>query len=106
MYYKQYSRIRRMQDLLEKIAYVSVGTDFLIAGSTYLVLRDIPLSNSLLMVSDYLDFVIVAAVVIMFSLVVLMKGQDAVVKKAKLAALKWPVTRSGMRQLKLFLADV
>ena len=106
MYYKQYSRIRWLQNTLEKIAYVSVGTDFLIAGSTYLVIRNVPLSNSLLLMSDYLDFVIVAIVAIMFSLVVLMKGQETVVKRTKLAALRWPVTRTGMRYLKMFMLDI
>ncbi len=39
VYYSEFSRIKRMQRMLERIAYVSVGTDFLIAVSTYMAIN-------------------------------------------------------------------
>jgi hypothetical protein len=106
MYYSGLDRIRRLQKTLEKIAYVSVGTDFVIAGATYMVIRNTPYSNSLLMVSDYIDmFIVIVVSMLMFTLV-LMKSQDAFVRKAKLLALRWPASKLGMRYLKAFLTSI
>ncbi len=83
MYYSEFSRIKRMQKLLSKIAYISVGTDFLIAISTYLVINDVKFSSSALMISDYLDFALVAIAAIMFVLLVLMKLQGHFAERAR-----------------------
>ena len=66
MYYSSVSRIRRLQKMVEKVAFISVGADVMIAGSTYLVIKNAPFSNSLLMASDYIDFALVALVIAIF----------------------------------------
>lgn len=106
VYYSSFDRIRRLQRLLERVAYVSVGTDFVIAGATYMVIRNTPYSNMLLMISDYVDLLIVAVVSCMMLILVLMKSQDALVKKAKRMALRWPSSKLGMRYLKMFLTSM
>ena len=106
MYYNGLDRIRKFQKALERVAYVSVGTDFVIAGATYMVIRNTPYSNFILLVSDYIDMFIVAIVSMMMLTIVLMKSQDAFVRKAKLLALRWPASKLGMRYLKAFLTSI
>ncbi len=106
MYYSSFDRIRRLQRLLERVAYVSVGTDFVIAGATYMVIRNTPYSGTLLIISDYIDLFIVAVVSCMMLTLVLMKSQDALVKKAKRVALRWPSSKVGIRFLKMFLSGM
>jgi hypothetical protein len=66
MYYGERQRLRQMQKLLERFAYISILTDSLIAASTYLVMQSYAYSSSLLMMTDYLDLleVIIAAGII------------------------------------------
>ncbi len=73
MYYKSYARIRKTEKLLERVAYISVGSDIFIAVSTYLVLKNVQYSNSLLMLSDYVDFLFVVIAVSLFLMVILLK---------------------------------
>lgn len=88
MYYSSANRIRRMQDILERIAYISVGADILIAGSTYLVLRNVTYSHSLLMLSDYLDFVLVAMIIVIFMTVFLLRFSLSLDKRFRLFMFK------------------
>ena len=88
MYYHEYSRINRMQKLLDRVAYISVGSDLLIAASTYLVITNVGFSNSALLLSSYLNFVLVAIAATMFLVLIAMKAQNRVVKKARLFAFK------------------
>lgn len=106
MYYSEFSRIRRIQRFLEKLAYISVGTDFLIAGATYLVIRNTPFSTSMLLISDYIDLFLVGIVGAMMFLLILMKSQDALTRKARMAALKWPISKVPMRYVKVFLTSI
>lgn len=88
MYYKAYHRIKRTQDLLDKVVYVSMGSDILIAASTYLVLRNVAYSNYILLLSDYMDFLFVAVAVPLFlALVILRHGSD-LPKKARMLLFK------------------
>ena len=68
MYYGEKERLRHMQKLLERFAYISILTDVMIAVSTYLVAQSYAYSSSFLMVTDYLDLVeviIAAGIVVM-----------------------------------------
>ena len=68
MYYGEKERLEKMSKLLEKFAYVSIASDFLIAISTYLVLQNAAYSSSFLLASDYLDLVevvIATAIIVM-----------------------------------------
>ncbi len=73
-----------MQRLLERVAFISVGADVLIAGSTYLVIRNAPYSNSFLMASDYIDFALVALAVSLFATVLALKFSLDIGKKARM----------------------
>ena len=88
MYYGEFSRIKRMQKLLSRIAYISVGTDFLIAISTYLVINNVRFSSSALLISDYIDFALVAIAAIMFALLVVMKFQGSLAERARRMAFR------------------
>lgn len=84
MYYSSVSRIMKLQKMVERIAFISVGADIMIAGSTYLVIRNAPFSNSLLMVSDYLDLALVVMVVAMFSMLLLLRFSIDIDKKTRM----------------------
>jgi len=78
------ARIRKMQRLMEKIAYISVGADVLIAASTYLVIKNVAFSGSLLLLSDYLDFVLVAMIAVVFITLFMLKFSLDWDKKVKM----------------------
>ncbi|MDE1767761.1 MAG: hypothetical protein KGH67_05340 [Candidatus Micrarchaeota archaeon] len=88
MYYNSYHRMKRMKELMEKIAYASVGSDILIAASTYLVIKNVDHSGSLLMLSDYLDFLVVAIVIALFLALVAVKSTTDFPKKARMLLFK------------------
>ncbi len=89
MYYGELSRIKRMQKLLNRVAYISVGTDFLIAISTYLVINNVPFSSSALLISDYVDFVMVAVIATIFLFLLIIKYPGYLMRRARVAAFKF-----------------
>ncbi|MGC8571734.1 MAG: hypothetical protein ACP5RI_00910 [Candidatus Micrarchaeia archaeon] len=70
-YYSEYERIKHIETLFERLAYFSVGLDFLVALATLLVLY-LHFSNFMLEIADYLmlleviiaSFIIVVLVVL------------------------------------------
>jgi hypothetical protein len=80
--------MKRLKKLIDKVAYISVGTDFLIAISTYLVINRVSFSDSALLLSDYIDFVVVAIVATMFLTLTLMKYQERLVRQLKTMAFR------------------
>ena len=88
VYYYEFSRMKRLKKLIDKVAYISVGTDFLIAISTYLVINRVSFSDSALLLSDYIDFVVVAIVATMFLTLTLMKYQERLVRQLKTMAFR------------------
>jgi hypothetical protein len=88
VYYSELVRIRKTQRLLEKIAYISVGADFMIAISTYLVLSDVRYSSSALMASDYIDLALVVIATVMFAMLAVMKFQKRLSNRAKYIAFR------------------
>ncbi len=73
MYYGERARLAHMQKLLERFAYISIGSDFLIAASTYLVLQHFAYSSSILLVTDYLDLVEVIIACAIVTLIVALR---------------------------------
>ncbi len=88
VYYYEFSRMKRLKKLIDKVAYISVGTDFLIAISTYLVINRVSFSDSALLLSDYIDFVVVAIVATMFLTLTLMKYQERLIRQLKTMAFR------------------
>ncbi|MDE1860146.1 MAG: hypothetical protein KGH72_00325 [Candidatus Micrarchaeota archaeon] len=66
MYYSEHERLEQMEGLLERFAYISIVSDFLIAISTYFVFQNISFSKNFLLLSDYLDLieVVIASVIL------------------------------------------
>jgi uncharacterized membrane protein len=72
MYYSSFEKIKRMERMLERLAYLSVMLDFFVAVATFFVIRGAAFSSTMLMLGGYLMLVeIVIAVVLLISLVVL-----------------------------------
>lgn len=88
VYYYEFSRMKRLKKLIDKVAYISVGTDFLIAISTYLVINRVSFSDSALLLSDYIDFVVIAIVATMFLTLTLMKYQERLIRQLKTMAFR------------------
>jgi hypothetical protein len=88
MYYGTVRKLYRLKKTLEKIAYISVGADMLIAGSTYLVIKNVSFSEPLLMLSDYLDFALVAVIAVLFSITLVLKYSGEIDKRFRLFVFK------------------
>lgn len=79
MYYGEQERLLNMEKLLERFAYISIASDFLIAISTYFVLQNFIYSADFLLVSDYLDLIeVVIASVILVMIITLRYYKKAV----------------------------
>jgi hypothetical protein len=66
MYYSEFMRIRSMERLLERLAYFSVGLDFLVAIATFLLIKGYSFSQEMLTIGGYLLFVEVVIAAILF----------------------------------------
>ncbi len=73
MYYSEFARIRRLEKALERLAYLSVGIDVLIAVATYLALNGLKISGTLLMIGGYLMVVEVSLAALIFTCMLLSK---------------------------------
>ena len=73
MYYTEFARIQRMEKLLERLAYVSVGLDVFVAMATFLVTKGLPYSSFMLMLSGYLMAIEVGIAAVLFSALVALK---------------------------------
>ncbi|MGC8479009.1 MAG: hypothetical protein ACP5NE_03755 [Candidatus Micrarchaeia archaeon] len=56
MYARDIRRLKRLDLILERLAYLSIGLDFIVAIATLLLMKGLKFSMSLLMISDYLIF--------------------------------------------------
>ncbi|MGC8649076.1 MAG: hypothetical protein ACP5UN_02565 [Candidatus Micrarchaeia archaeon] len=70
IYYSEFERIKSIEHLFEKLAYFSVGLDFLVAIATFLVMQE-HFSNIMLIIADYLMFfeVIIAGLILIILVV-------------------------------------
>jgi len=72
MYERDVERVKKLDLMLERLAYLSIGLDFIVAIATLLLMKGLKFSMSLLLISDYLIFaeVIIAAAlfIIMFAI--------------------------------------
>lgn len=73
MYYSEHERIVQMEKLLERFAYFSIISDFLIAVSTYFALNQFAFSSSFLLASDYLDFIEVVIASVILALIIALR---------------------------------
>ncbi|MCL5430082.1 MAG: hypothetical protein M1504_01225 [Candidatus Marsarchaeota archaeon] len=73
MYYSELSRIKRIERILERLAYLSVGLDVFVAVATLLVMRGATGSSTMLLISGYLMFIEVVIAVVLFSAMISMR---------------------------------
>ncbi len=74
MYYSEFVKIKRIESILEKLAYISVGFDALVAFATLLVMHNSSRAfSSLLFISDFLIFAEVAVAAVIVVLLIMLK---------------------------------
>lgn len=88
MYYRDFEKIQRMERMLEKLAYLSVFFDFLVALATFFVLRGIQSYSYLLTISSYLLTVEVVIAGILFVSLVALKHYRKIVNGVALASFR------------------
>ena len=79
MYYNELERTRRMEGILERLAYWSVGLDFFVAIATLLVMRGAAGSSFMLLVAGYLMFTEVVIVAVLFTLLIAVRHYRKVI---------------------------
>ena len=88
MYYGDFARIQRMERLLERLAYLSVVLDFMVAIATYLVTRGVQYSAALLMLSGYLIIVEVVLAGVLFAALIAIKHYRKIIDSIALSTFR------------------
>ncbi len=73
--------IQRMEQLFEKVAYLSVALDFFVAAATFLVLRNVTYSGTLLHIGDYLILLETMIAALLFVTLMAMKHYTRVMDR-------------------------
>ncbi|MCL5099764.1 MAG: hypothetical protein M1158_01425 [Candidatus Marsarchaeota archaeon] len=73
MYYSEHKRVKRIESLLSTLAYASVGSDLFVAAATFLVVRKMQYSTTLLAFSDYIILIETALAGAIFVTIVALK---------------------------------
>ncbi len=73
--------IQRMEQLFEKVAYLSVALDFFVAAATFLVLRGVTYSGTLLHIGDYLILLETMIAALLFVTLMAMKHYTRVMDR-------------------------
>ncbi len=110
MYYSEFERNKKIEGLLEKLAYFSVGLDLLVAVATFFVIRGNESYALMLTISNYLLTIEVGFTVIIFVLLVAMKHYRKVVDTVALTSFrnKYSITTKskGHKMLRFVLRIV
>ncbi len=104
MYYGQYARIKRMERLLERLAYLSVGLDFFVALATLLVMQGAKISSFMLLIGGYLLFAEVILASLIFIALIVVKHYRRIIDRVADATFrnKYPVERPRPRPKPLY----
>lgn len=73
LYYSDHVRVKRMEKLLEKLAYISVALDFIVALASFLVLKRAAFSSVMLAISGDLVLVEMGIITVIFMTLTAMK---------------------------------
>lgn len=90
MYYSEFQRVKRMEKLLERLAYLSVVLDAMIAVATFLVIRGVQAYSLMLTISNYLLTVEVGFAVVIFLALGALKHYRRVIDKVAIASFRSP----------------
>jgi hypothetical protein len=88
MYYRDFEKIQRMEKMLEKLAYLSVVFDFLVAVATFFVLRGVQSYSYLLTISSYLLTIEVVIAGILFVSLIALKHYRKLINTVALASFR------------------
>ncbi len=99
MYGRDVERVKRLNVLLEKLAYASVGLDFLVAIATLLVLKGFKFSMSVLVISDYLIFAEVIIAAALFVLIFAIRHYQKIIDAMTDLTGRARIRRTGQRGL-------
>lgn len=88
MYYRDFDRIKRMERLLERLAYASVALDFFVAIATFLVIKGAEYSSFMLMISGYLMLAEVAIASLIFAALLGMRYYEKIIESIASASFK------------------
>ncbi|MGC8669732.1 MAG: hypothetical protein ACP5TL_01100 [Candidatus Micrarchaeia archaeon] len=90
LYYSELTKIKKIERMLEKLAYLSVGFDALVALATFLVVRvQIKTIGSLLIISDYLVLIEVVVAIIIFTLLITLKYYKKIINNIGMLIFKF-----------------
>lgn len=99
MYGRDVERVKRLDRLLERLAYASVGLDFLVAIATLLVMKGFKFSMSVLIISDYLIFAEVIIAAVLFAIIFAIRHYQRILEAMADIAIKARIGRgSGQRR--------
>lgn len=95
VYYSERARVKGVERLLEKLAYASVGLDFIIAAASFLVIRRAAFSALMLTVSGDLIMVEMGVIVVLFVTLMAMRYYGRMVTALEQARFRSKHTRIG-----------
>ncbi|MCL5115207.1 MAG: hypothetical protein M1528_01590 [Candidatus Marsarchaeota archaeon] len=95
MYYSEYEKVKRMERLFEKLAYASVGLDFIVALASFLVIRGAAYSKLMLTIGGDLIMVEMAIIGVLFIMMLVLKHYSAVMRGFASMAFKNRQMRRG-----------
>jgi hypothetical protein len=95
MYYNDFQRIKRMEKMLERLAYLSVFLDAMVAVATFLVIRGVDAYSLMLTISNYFLTIEVAFAAVIFGTLIALKHYRKIIDGVALTSFrnKYPVTR-------------
>ena len=101
MYYSEIMRIKRIENMLSKLAYFSVLLDMLVAVGSFLALHNLKYASTMLTVSDYAISAEIILACVLFALIVALKHFNNLFQALEINAFKSAQARkSGIARLK------
>lgn len=95
LYYSEYTRVKRVEKLLERLAYISVGLDFLVALASFLVIKRAAFSAVMLTVGSDLIMIEMAIIGVLFITLTAMKHYNSIMGAFEQARFRSRHTRVG-----------
>lgn len=90
MYYREFQRITKIEKILERLAYLSVILDAMVAVATFLVIRGVQAYSLMLTISNYLLTIEVGFAVVIFASLIALKHYRRVIDGVALATFRSP----------------
>lgn len=105
MYYNDYDRVKKVERLLQKLAYLSVLFDFIIALASLLVLRGAAFSRLMLTISGDLILAEMVVIGVIFMILMALKHYNSIMDNFAEAAFKNVRMRKATKTFKKVVID-